>query len=216
SLKKYLALVLVILFSRNTSAHMRITMSSGLSPRWASMPIPYWINEKGSPNIPNGSEFIAVQSSFQTWQNIPSANIQFVYKGTTSTATVGVDGMNVVTFTDTTAPLGSTTIAATFSFFRNQNGEILFDETDVAFNPAMDFSTTAEPNKFDIQSVLTHEIGHILGLDHSALVSSVMVPFGVASQLDQRTLAYDDIAGVMEIYPNTFAMAPAGQIHGVI
>ena len=215
-MKKYLAILLVILFSRDVSAHMRITMSSGLNPRWASMPVPYWINEKGSPNIPNGSEFSAIQSSFQTWQNIQTANIQFAYKGTTNVGTVGVDGMNVVTFTDTTVPLGSSTIAATFSFFKNQNGELLFEETDVAFNPAMDFSTSAESNKFDVQSVLTHEIGHVLGLDHSGLVSSVMVPFGVASQLDQRTLTYDDIAGVMEIYPNSAAMPSTGQIDGTI
>src|SRR5262249_37809968 len=77
------------------------------------------------------------------------------------------------------------------------------------------FSTTGESNKFDVQSVLTHEIGHVLGLDHSALVSSVMVPFGVPSQLDQRTLAYDDVAGVMEIYPNS-AMPPTAQVHGAI
>src|SRR5207245_1087812 len=70
-----------------------------------------------------------------------------------------------------------------------------------------------ETNKFDIQSVLTHEIGHLLGLDHSALVSSVMVPFGVPSQLDQRTLAYDDVAGIMEIYGTA---SGTGQIRGTI
>ena len=180
------------------------------------MPVPYWINEKGSPNVSNGSDFAAVQASFQTWQNIQAANIQFTYKGTTPAGTVGLDGMNVVTFSDTSAPLGSSIIAATFSFFKTQNGDLLFDESDIAFNPTLDFSTTGESNKFDIQSVLTHEIGHLLGLDHSALVSSVMVPFGVPAQLDQRTLAYDDIAGVMEIYPNPSAMPPTGQIRGTI
>src|SRR5207247_5378194 len=109
------------------------------------------------------------------------------------------NGMNVVTLTDTSAPLGSSTIAATFSFFRTENGQTMFDEADIAFNPAIDFSTSGETNKFDIQSVLTHEIGHLLGLDHSALVSSVMVPFGVPSQLDQRTLAHANAAGTTEM-----------------
>src|SRR5262249_5771948 len=85
----------------------------------------------------------------------------------------------------------------------------------IAFNPALDFSTSAEQNKFDIQSVLTHEIGHLLGLDHSAMVSSVMVPFGVTSQLDQRTLAYDDIAGITELYPKPSTVG-VGQIGGVV
>ena len=177
------------------------------------MPIAYWIHEKGLPRVSNGSDFAAVQASFQTWENIQGTNIRFNFRGTTPTGTVAHDGLNIVTFTDTSAPLGSSTIAATFSYFRNENGQTVFDESDIALNPAIEFSTSGESNKFDIQSVLTHEIGHFLGLDHSALVSSVMVPFGVASQLDQRTLAYDDIAGVMEIYGTA---SGTGQIRGTI
>ena len=215
-MKKYVVLLVVLLFPRISTAHTRLTMSSGQNPKWASMPVPYWIQDKGLPGISNGSDFAAVQASFQTWQNIPTTSIQFAYKGTTAAGTVGLDGMNLVTFTDTTAPLGTSVIAATFSFFKTENGALLFDEADIAFNPALAFSTSAETGKFDIQSVLTHEIGHFLGLDHSALISSVMVPFGVPSQLDQRTLAYDDIAGVMEIYPNLSATPPTGQIQGTI
>jgi Matrixin/IPT/TIG domain len=195
---------------------MRITLSSGQTPKWSSMPVSYWINEKGSPNILNGSDFAAVQASFQTWQNVQTANIQFFYRGTTSTGTVGLDGMNVVTFTDSSTPLGSSIIAATFSFFTTNNDEFVFRESDIAVNPALNLSTSGEINKFDIQSIVTHEVGHLLGLDHSALVSSVMVPFGMPSQLDQRTLAYDDIAGVTEIYPNPSAMPATGQIQGTI
>ena len=80
------------------------------------MPIPYWIHEKGAPRISNGSDFATVQASFQTWENIQAANIKFAFRGTTTVGIVGHDGMNVVTFTDTSAPLGSSTIAATFSF----------------------------------------------------------------------------------------------------
>ena len=180
------------------------------------MPVSYWIDEKGLPRISNGSDFAAIQASFRTWESIQTASIQFAYRGTTPVGTVGHDGLNVVTFTDTSAPLGSSTIAATFSFFKTENGQLLFEESDIAFNPGLDFSTSGEANKFDIQSVLTHEIGHLLGLDHSGLVSSVMVPFGSPSQLDQRTLAYDDIAGMMEIYPNPSTMPATGQIRGVI
>src|SRR5438093_3314240 len=180
------------------------------------MPIPYWIHEKGAPRISNGSDFAAVQASFQTWENIQTANIKFAFRGTTTAGIVGHDGMNVVTFTDTSAPLGSSTIAATFSFFRTENGQTIFDEADIAFNPAIDFSTSGETNKFDIQSVLTHEIGHLLGLDHAALISSVMAPFAAVSQLDQRTLSYDDIAGVSEIYPKASTAPAVGQIRGII
>ena len=185
------------------------------------MPVSYWINEKGLSQIGNGSEFAAIHASFHTWENVASADVGFVYKGTTTVTGANHDGMNVISFSDTTVPLGSSTIAATFSFFKSEVGSDdrihrVFDEADIVFNPALDFSTSAEDSKFDIQSVLTHEIGHLLGLDHSGLVSSVMVPFGAPSQLDQRMLTYDDIAGITEIYPRASATAGFGQIRGTI
>jgi hypothetical protein len=215
-LKRYGFIFFILLLSQIAAAYTRITTSSGQNPKWSSMPISYWINEKGLPGISNGSDMAAVQASFRTWENIQTASIQFTYKGTTPAATVGRDGQNVVTFIDTSAPLGSSIIAATFSFFKTENGRLLFDESDIAVNPSMDFSASGETNKFDIQSVLTHEVGHLLGLDHAGLISSVMVPFGAPSQLDQRTLAYDDIAGVIEIYPNPSTLPATGQIRGMI
>src|ERR1051326_1128711 len=100
-MKKYVFILSLILLPSIVSAHMRVTTLSGLSPRWASMPVSYWIRNKGLPNVANGSDFLAVQSSFDAWQNIQTANIQFSYKGATAVTSVGADGMNVVTFTDT-------------------------------------------------------------------------------------------------------------------
>lgn len=185
-------------------------------PRWSAMPIPYWINDRGSSQIANGSEFTAVRAAFQTWQNIPTADIRFDYKGTTPVRTAGRDGLNLISFSDDSTPLGSSTIAATFSYFKNDLGTVVFDESDIIFNTALDFSTSGEENKFDIHSVLTHEIGHLLGLDHSGLVSSVMVPFAASGQLDQRKLEYDDIAAIMEIYPRASAVPAVGEIRGTI
>jgi hypothetical protein len=192
-------------------------------PKWLSMPVPYWINEAGSPEILNKSEFAAVRAAFQTWQNVTTADIRLDYKGTTPVTAVGYDGMNLVTFADSSLPLGTTTIAATFSFygpvFASDNTiQYGTQEADIAFNPAFDFSTSGDSGKFDIQGVITHEIGHFLGLDHAGLVSSVMVPFSVPSQLDQRTLSYDDMAGLTEIYPKTVqqTVPQTGQIRGTV
>jgi hypothetical protein len=220
-LKKYGFIFLLLASSTLVSAYTRITASNGDTPKWTSMPVSYWINESGSSQILNDSEFAAVRASFQVWEQVPTADVRFVYKGTTSVSGVARDGMNIVSFNDTTTPLGSSTIAATFTFYRSEilsDGVIhpVVDEADILFNPNLEFSTSAESGKFDIQSVLTHEVGHLLGLDHSALISSVMVPFGSPSQLDQRTLQYDDIAGITEIYPKPSATAGLGQIQGTI
>src|SRR5262245_65820061 len=112
------------------------------------MPIPFWINDRGSPQILNGSDFEAILASFRTWENIPSASIRFDYRGTTSAATVGRDGMNIVSFTDNSTPLGSSTIAATFSYYRVQGSEILSAKSDILFSPLLPYSTSCQAGTF--------------------------------------------------------------------
>lgn len=51
----------------------------------------------------------------------------------------------------------------------------------------------------DLQAVVTHEAGHMLGLDHVSSTASVMYP--TVGAVAQRTLAQDDVAGVCDLYP---------------
>jgi len=178
------------------------------------MPIRYWINELGLSQIPNASEFQAVHAGFQTWQNVASANISFSFQGTTPVSAVGRDGVNLVTFQDETTPLGSSTLAVTLSFFEIQGSDLVTVEADILFNSIQSWSTSGESGKVDVQGVLTHEAGHVLGLDHSGLLSSVMVPFMRSQQIDTRVLQFDDIAGVSEIYPGE--VPPVGEIRGFV
>src|SRR5882762_2124963 len=67
-----------------------------------------------------------------------------------------------------------------------QLGQIL--DADIYFNPS-DSSTTyatpqalaAVPTAYDLESVLTHELGHFLGFSHSAVWSAIMFPFAPAT-----------------------------------
>src|SRR5262245_49629780 len=178
------------------------------------MPVGFWISEFGSSQIPNGSEFNAVRAAFQAWQDIPSANIRLDYKGTAPVRAVGLDSMNLVSFADESSPLGSSTLAATFTFFGTVNGQTYIREADILFNSSQPWTTSGEPGRFDMQTIITHEVGHFLGLDHTALISSVMFPFGSQGQVDQRTLAYDDVAAATEIYPGLVPLT--GQIRGAV
>src|SRR5204862_184031 len=131
--------------------------------------------------INNDSEFLAVHAAFQTWTNVPTANVRFNYLGPAVITAAAGDTVNLVSFSDNTFPWDPGTLAVTLSYFSSSTG--IISEGDILFNPSQAWSTSGEPGRYDIQSVLTHEIGHFLGLDHSAMISSVMVPFGSPGQV---------------------------------
>ena len=76
-------------------------------------------------------------------------------------------------------------------------------DVDVMFNPAQTFATaTPGAGQFDLQSVATHEFGHLLGLDHSNIAHAVMFPYGDTSQIGVHSaLSTDDVIGVGHLYP---------------
>jgi len=54
----------------------------------------------------------------------------------------------------------------------------------------------------DLQAVLTHEVGHLLGFAHSDDPSSVMYPHYAPGDVRHRTLSNDEIEAVCTVYPN--------------
>ncbi|KAJ6877760.1 hypothetical protein NC651_030494 [Populus alba x Populus x berolinensis] len=78
--------------------------------------------------------------------------------------------------------------------FSPEDGRLHFDaEEKWSANPAMD--------QFDLESVAVHEIGHLLGLDHSSDSNAVMYS-GIPPGTKKRDLAQDDIDGINALYGN--------------
>jgi hypothetical protein len=71
------------------------------------------------------------------------------------------------------------------------------------------FSTTRLPgdDSVDLQTILTHELGHFQGLAHSSNDRAVMWPEAGRGEA-RRDLTFDDTAGLCAVYPP--ALAPAG------
>ena len=93
-------------------------------------------------------------------------------------------------------------------------------EADMAINPTQPFSTDGTSETYDLESTFVHEIGHMLGLEHSGVVGATMQPRQVVNFLDlkqtsPRTLSDDDIAGIRSLYGRE-PRRPGGSIAGII
>ena len=110
-------------------------------------------------------------------------------------------------------------------------GQIL--DADIYFNPSdstVTFATptalSANPKSYDLESILTHELGHFLGFSHSAVWSAMMFPFAPApgtytgvrptSQQPAAPLADDDRTGLRTLYSDPNDTQYVGSIQGRI
>ena len=74
----------------------------------------------------------------------------------------------------------------------NHAGELHFDEDET-------FSLDGANGTYKLAAVALHEIGHLLGLEHSTDDDAVMAPYYDVAKTE---LAADDIAGARQLYPN--------------
>jgi len=121
-------------------------------------------------------------------------------------------------------------LGATTFLYDDETGELI--EADIFFNSTFEWSTAAagDPDRFDLESVAVHEIGHFLGLGHSAIgeteirpeggrrvlgSGAVMFPISLGrGSIVDRELQPDDVAGVSDLYPDGNFENATGGVRG--
>lgn len=165
-----------------------------------------------NPNIKSDSDVIgAIRRSIATWESAADIKIEldFTERATVSPAGIVGDGVSLITIAATPEnallfakdPMAESAKTRVFYNARNH-----ITEADVVLNPYQQFSTDGTFGTFDLESTLTHELGHVLGLKHSSVLGATMsgtLPkngaFGTP-EFSGRTLSDSDLAAIREVY----------------
>ncbi len=140
-------------------------------------------------------EFHAVRAAFATWA--AAVPITFTEVGATQSPDVAIDWRPAAD--PDHSMIGGILAHADFppacGVITNTLPKPLhFDDSEHAW------SVGAVPNAFDVETVALHELGHILGLQHSDVPGSVMFP-SVDDNTTNRVLTADDLRGIRQLYP---------------
>jgi len=226
-----LLVMVVSLTAQPAQAYLHLTSSTGSTQtplKWNQARVRWFATDRGVAGVTAAQFQTAVAAGFATWEAVPTASVAFQFVGFTSAAPFDDDGIS--TFGFDAQPDLDRVLGATSFVVDTLTGEIV--ESDVFFNSIFTWSTAAagDASRFDLQSVATHEIGHFVGLGHSAIgeteirpdggrrvlaSGAVMFPISLGRGITaDRTLQPDDIAGVSDLYPDGDFDDTTGAISG--
>lgn len=207
--RPFTVLTLALALSSPLAAATRMTyaINGTATPiEWAdsAFPLRYEIDQRVAQAHPNAKAMI--DRAFAAWTEISDADVRFQSNGVVPNASARVADRISVTITD--------------ELFRDQGAAAMTSYTyDVKTGRMLDADIALDPSIFDGSingpMAIQHEVGHTLGLDHSAVLSSIMYPY-VANGSDPATFDLDDRISIANIYPKSDQMLNGATLSGRI
>jgi hypothetical protein len=178
---------------------------------WASSCVPFSVQADGSRRHDvSYDELVSLtEAAFAIWLDVEceggSPGLRVVDAGP---AECGASEYNkdkrnayVVLFRDDDWPyLGAEdTLGLTTLRFDTETGSIY--DADIEINGTENITVGDSEVQDDLASILTHEVGHFLGLSHTLSPEATMLAGYHTGSVANRTLEQDDVDGVCSIYP---------------
>ena len=170
-----------------------------LSPRrrWASTPVTVRVYNVGNSTISDGSGGVnATVSAIRAWGIISSST-------TSSPAVRGSAPATIMLNTNGGICTGSCLAATLTGYYISQAGDDRIYDADVYTNTAYQYYSSGETgcsNEFDINGIMVHEVGHVIGIGHSNVSGATMYPSVSACNANNRTIEADDRAARDDLY----------------
>lgn len=182
-----------------------------LPTRWVSRCVGFAVNDKSVDGISAEDLREVTARAFLRWRSAdcgdgapPGLFAEYMGKVECDVAEYNRDAGNANIVVMTKSPddddLSGHTFALTTTSFDPNTGELLGADIELNFRDHT-FSIGDEEVLVDLEAVLTHEVGHFLGIAHSEDVEATMFPFYEEGTTEIRTLSEDDATAICILYP---------------
>ncbi len=197
------------------NGYTHLTALTGEPVRWATACLTYYLETSSSADLVRGDVESALTAAFEEWSSLATAYPRFGYGGATCGGAVGVEPLeprNIILWREEPGswehPIR--VVALTSTSIDDATGFIV--DADVEFNGEHQrFAIDGASDAFDVRQIATHEVGHMLGLDHTPVEAAVMFERTDKGARDNYVLHADDVAGVEASHPLSLApQTPCG------
>jgi hypothetical protein len=185
--------------------------------------IRYYIASDAYSAANRENEINAVKACFDQWQNVPGAKVRFEFAGFISPEGLDArdDNTNVVFWAkkslrvsggaeDLTNRRGLTTVRLDPTDGSIRDADIVLN--GIQYQWFTDANDSANQGQF-VESIVSHEIGHFLGLDHTPAGGATVIDGGNGINTNSG-LSADEVAAARYLYPD--GTSKWGSVTGVI
>lgn len=192
----------------------------GFLLEWRNLDLEFLLNANAFDRLDEATMRGEIEASLKAWEEVncgPDETHDMTLTLLPGTATedgplhdLSMENENIIMFRTAqqwrARGYSSDAFALTEVWFNVNNGEILGADMELndgrgPYGVCPDESGCSTGSlTTDLRNVVTHEVGHVVGLAHSEDANATMFFSADPGDVDKRTLAADDIAGFCDIY----------------
>lgn len=164
----------------------------------------YNLNPSSVPSSVGGTNLSAIASNgFADWAGAANGKVAFARGADTAVSRQAYDQKNIIAWGRTSG----SALGVTYVRYYTSTGQVV--DVDTIMNKKFPWkwsnsSSCAVPTAYDAENILTHELGHWLGMDDeydAAYQHNTMFGYGSKGEVKKNTLTGGDIVGAFAIYP---------------